>query len=151
MRLGVLPFFLLQYAQLRQQFLSPLRLREWHDIHSQLLALVGEQGWRLNKTEATHEQLHLALMSGLLGNLGLKSEESGHYQGARDIRFWIHPGSKLLKKAGKWVMAAELVDTSKLYARCIAKIEPVWVERVAGHLIKRSYTDPRWERADALP
>ena len=133
-------------AQLRQQFLSPLRLREWHDIHSQLMALVGEQGWRLNKTEATHEQLHLALMSGLLGNLGLKSEESGHYQGARDIRFWIHPGSKLLKKAGKWVMAAELVDTSKLYARCIAKIEPVWVERVAGHLIKRSYTDPRWER-----
>ncbi|MDO9023366.1 ATP-dependent RNA helicase HrpA [Zwartia sp.] len=133
-------------AKLRADYLSPLRLREWHDIHSQLMALVGEQGWRLNKTEATHDQIHLALLSGLLGNLGFKSEESGHYLGARDIRFWIHPGSRLLKKAGKWIMAAELVDTSKLYARCIAKIDPAWVERVAGHLLKRSWSDPRWER-----
>ena len=133
-------------AQLRTQYLSPLRLREWHDIHSQLMSLVGEQGWRLNKTEATHEQIHLALLSGLLGNLGFKSEEAGHYLGARDIRFWIHPGSKLLKKAGKWIVAAELVDTSKLYARCVAKIDPKWVERVAGHLLRRSFSDPRWER-----
>ncbi|CAN1517672.1 HrpA HrpA-like helicases [Burkholderiaceae bacterium] len=133
-------------ALLRTHYLSPLRLREWHDIHSQLMALVGEQGWRLNKTEATHEQIHLSLLSGLLGNLGFKAEETGHYQGARDIRFWIHPGSRLLKKAGKWIMAAELVDTSKLYARCVAKIDPSWVERVAGHLLKRSWSDPRWER-----
>ena len=133
-------------ALLRTQYLSPLRLREWHDIHSQLMSLVGEQGWRLNKTEATHEQIHLALLSGLLGNLGFKSEESGHFMGARDIRFWIHPGSRLLKKAGKWIVAAELVDTSKLYARCVAKIDPKWVERVAGHLLKRSWSDPRWER-----
>ncbi len=131
---------------LRQQFLSPVRLREWHDIHRQLHELVAEQGWRLNQTDATYEQLHLALMSGLLGNLGLKSEESGNYLGARDIKFWIHPGSRMLKKAGKWIMAAELIDTSKLYARCVARIEPVWVERVAGHLIRKNWSDPRWEK-----
>ena len=133
-------------AQLREQFLSPVRLREWHDIHGQLMALVGEQGWRLNQTDATYEQLHLALMSGLLGNLGLKSEESGNYQGARDIKFWIHPGSRMARKAGKWIMAAELVDTSKLYARCVAKVDPTWVERVAGHLIRKTWTDQRWEK-----
>ena len=133
-------------AQLRQQFLSPVRLREWHDIHRQLLALAGEQGWRLNQSEATFEQLHLALMSGLLGNLGLQSDEAGHFMGARELRFWIHPGSRLVKKAGKWIMAAELVDTSKVYARCVAKIDPTWVEKVAKHLIKRSWSDPRWEK-----
>ncbi|HBI82272.1 ATP-dependent RNA helicase HrpA [Orrella sp. NBD-18] len=133
-------------ALLRQQYLSPLRLREWHDIHRQLHELVAEQGWRSNKTDATYEQVHLALMSGLLGNLGLKSEESGNYLGARDIRFWIHPGSRMLKKAGKWIMAAELVDTSKLYARCVARIDPVWIERVAGHLIRKTWSDPRWEK-----
>ena len=133
-------------AQLRQQFLSPVRLREWHDIHRQLHALVAELGWRLNQTEATFEQLHLALMSGLLGNLGMKSDEAGHYLGARELRFWMHPGSRMLKKAGKWVMAAELVDTSKVYARCVANIEPVWIERVAKHLIRKNWSDPRWEK-----
>ena len=131
---------------LRQNFLSPLRLREWHDIHVQLASIVGEQGWRLNQTPATYEQLHLALLSGLMGNLGLKSEEAGYYLGARDIKFWINPGSKLVKKAGKWVMAAEIVDTSKLYARCVAKIDPVWVERTAKHLLRKSWTDARWEK-----
>lgn len=133
-------------ALLRQNFLSPLRLREWHDVHSQLAALVGEQGWRVNTLEATYEQLHMALLSGLLGNLGLKSEESGMYQGARDIRFHIHPGSRLVKKAGRWIVAAELVETTRLFARCVARIDPVWVERAAGHLIKRSWSDPRWEK-----
>ena len=133
-------------GQLRQQFLSPVRLREWHDIHRQLHELVAELGWRLNATDATFEQLHLALMSGLLGNLGLKSEESGNYLGARDIKFWIHPGSRMLKKAGKWIMAAELVDTSKVYARCVAKIDPLWIERVAKHLIRKNWSDPRWEK-----
>lgn len=133
-------------ALLRQQYLSPNRLREWHDIHSQLHALVGEQGWRLNLTEATYEQIHCALMSGLLGNLGLKSEETGFYQGARDIRFLIHPSSKLAHKAGKWVMAGELVETTKLYARCVAQIDPVWVERVGKHVIQKSWGDPKWDR-----
>lgn len=132
-------------ALLRQHFLSPNRLREWHDIHSQLHALVGEQGWRLNPTEATYEQIHCALMSGLLGNLGIKSEETGFYQGARDIRFLIHPSSKLAKKAGKWVMAGELVQTTKLYARCVAQIEPIWIERIAKHLIQKSWGDPKWD------
>jgi ATP-dependent helicase HrpA len=107
---------------------------------------VGEQGWRLNTLEATYEQLHMALLSGLLGNLGVKSEESGAYLGARDIRFHIHPGSRLVKKAGRWIVAAELVETTRLFARCVARIDPVWVEKAAGHLIKRSWSDPRWEK-----
>ncbi len=133
-------------ALLRQNFLSPIRLREWHDVHTQLAALVGEQGWRLNQSEATYEQLHLALLTGLLGNIGFKSEEGGNYLGARDIRFHIHPGSRLAKKAGRWIMAAELVETTRLYARCVARIEPVWIERVAAHLLRRNWSDPRWEK-----
>lgn len=133
-------------ALLRQNFLSVARLREWHDIHGQLAALVGEQGWRVNQTDATYEQIHSALLAGLLGQIGLKSEEGAHYQGVRDIRFWIHPGSKLVKKAGKWVLAAELMETSKLYARCVAKIEPVWIERMASHLLVRHWGDPHWDK-----
>src|SRR5690606_5272410 len=121
-------------ALLRQHFLPPMRLREWRDVHTQLSALVGEQGWRLNATDATFEQIHMALLTGLLGNVGLKSEESGAYQGAREIRFHIHPGSAIGKKAGRWIMAAELVETTRLYARCIAKIDPRWVERAGAHL-----------------
>ena len=131
--------------RLRQNFLSVARLREWHDIHVQLSALAGEQGWRINQTEATYEQIHSALLAGLLGQVGLKAEEAGHYQGVRGIRFWIHPSSKLARRAGKWVIASELVETSKLYARCIAKIDPVWIERVGGHLLQRSRSDPRWD------
>ena len=133
-------------ALLRQNFLSPMRMREWHDIHHQLKSLIDEHGWRLNQTEATYEQLHLALMAGLLGNLGLKSEESTQYLGARDIKFWINPGSKLAKKAGKWIMAAEIMDTGKLYARCVAKIDPTWIERIAKHLLRKSWFDHRWEK-----
>lgn len=132
--------------QLRDSFLSPLRLREWHDVHTQLATVVGSEGWRVNQSPATVEQVHLALLSGLLGNIGTKSEEAGHYLGARGIRFHIHPGSRLVRKAGRWVMAAELVETTRLYARCVAKIDPVWVERVAGHLISKNWSDPRWEK-----
>ena len=133
-------------ALLRKNFLSPMRLREWRDVHTQLAALAGEQGWRVNTLDATYEQTHKALLAGLLGNIGLKSEESGGYQGARDIRFQIHPGSHLAKKAGRWIVAAELVDTTRLYARCIAKIDPIWLERVGAHLIHRTWSDPRWEK-----
>jgi len=133
-------------ALLRQHLLSPVRLREWHDIHKQLAALVGEQGWRVNTVAATYEQLHMALLSGLLGNIGCKGEEGASYTGARDIRFHIHPGSRLAKKAGRWVMAAELVDTTRLYARCVARIEPVWVERAGAHLLRHAWSDPRWEK-----
>ncbi|WP_082988288.1 ATP-dependent RNA helicase HrpA [Bordetella bronchialis] len=131
---------------LRQNFLSPLRLREWHDVHTQLAAVVGEQGWRLNQAEATFEQIHMALLSGLLGNIGYKSDEGGHYQGARDIRFHIHPSSRLARKAGRWIVAAELVETTRLYARCVARIEPAWIERAAAHLLRRNWSDPRWEK-----
>ncbi len=130
----------------RANFLSQLRLREWRDVHSQLLTLVREQGWRMNESPATYEQLHTALLTGLLGNVGYKSEEEPHYLGARGIKFYIWPGSHLVKKAGRWIMAAELVDTTRLYARCIAQIQPEWLERVGGHLLKKSYGDPRWEK-----
>ncbi|HYD59260.1 MAG TPA: ATP-dependent RNA helicase HrpA [Noviherbaspirillum sp.] len=133
----------------RANFLSQLRLREWRDVHSQLLTLVREQGWRLNETPATYEQLHTALLTGLLGNVGYKMDDEQHYLGARGIKFYIWPGSHLAKKAGRWVMAAELVDTTRLYARCIAQIQPEWLERVGGHLLKKSYGDPRWEKRTA--
>jgi ATP-dependent helicase HrpA len=132
--------------KLRREFLSPVRLREWRDVHSQLAAVVGEQGWKLNDTPATVEQIHLALLSGLLGNLGFKSEEQDGYLGARGIRFHIHPGSKLAKKAGRWVVAAELVETTRLFARTIAKIDPTWVERAGAHLLRKNWSDPHWEK-----
>ncbi|HYD80688.1 MAG TPA: ATP-dependent RNA helicase HrpA [Paucimonas sp.] len=133
----------------RENFLSQLRLREWRDVHSQLLTIVKEQGWRLNDAPATYEQLHTALLAGLLGNVGFKAEDEPHYLGARGIRFHIWPGSQLSKKAGKWVMAAELVETTRLYARCIAQLQPEWLERIGGHLLKKSYGEPRWEKRSA--
>ncbi|MEA5097559.1 MAG: ATP-dependent RNA helicase HrpA, partial [Burkholderiaceae bacterium] len=133
----------------RANFLSQLRLREWRDVHSQLLAIIREHGWRLNESSATYEQLHIALLSGLLGNIGFKAEDEPHYLGARGIRFFIWPGSTLGKKAGRWVMAAELVDTARLYARCLAQIQPEWIEKVGGHLLKKSYGEPRWEKRSA--
>jgi ATP-dependent helicase HrpA len=133
----------------KQNFLSHLRLREWRDVHSQLLTVVREHGWRVNDSEATFEQIHLALLTGLLGNIGLKADDEPYYLGARSIKFYLWPGSALVKKAGKWVIAAELVETSRLYARCIAKIEPEWIERVGAHLLKKSLSEPHWEKRAA--
>ncbi|MDB5909019.1 MAG: hrpA, partial [Massilia sp.] len=135
----------------RSNFLSQVRLREWRDVHSQLLTIVKEQGWRLNELPATYENLHTALLTGLLGNIGFKSEDEpgAGYLGARGIKFHIWPGSSLLKKPGKWVMAAELVETTRLYARCVATIQPEWVERVGAHLLKKSWGEPRWEKRAA--
>jgi len=133
----------------RSKFLSQLRLREWRDVHSQLLTVVREMGWRMNEAEATFEQIHLSLLSGLLGNIGLKADDEPHYLGARSIKFFLWPGSTLLKKAGKWVMAGELVETSRLFARCIAKIEPEWLERVGPHLLRKSLSEPHWEKKSA--
>ncbi|MBE7458956.1 MAG: ATP-dependent RNA helicase HrpA [Zoogloeaceae bacterium] len=130
----------------RKNFLSYLRMREWREVHAQLHTLAGEHSWRENEKPATYEQVHKALLSGLLGNLGLKSEEEGHYLGARGIRFWPHPGSALAKKAGRWIVAAELVETTRLYARCLAKIEPEWLEQVGAHLVRKSVYDPHWEK-----
>ncbi|HQW19802.1 MAG TPA: ATP-dependent RNA helicase HrpA [Rhodocyclaceae bacterium] len=133
----------------RDNFVSWMRLREWRDIHGQLHALCTEHGWKENEVPAAYEAIHRALLAGLLGQIGLKSEEdgpSGHYLGAHGIKFHIHPGSTLQKKAGRWIAAAELVETSRLFARCVAKIEPEWLERVATHLIRRHVYEPHWEK-----
>lgn len=133
----------------RDQFLSFLRLREWRDVHAQLLTIVREKGWRLNELDATYEQLHLALLTGLLGNIGCKTEDTTVFLGARGIHFQIWPGSSLARKNGRWIMASELVDTTRLYARCIAQIQPEWLERVGRHLLKKSWSDPHWEKRPA--
>jgi len=135
----------------RSNFLSQVRLREWRDVHSQLLTIVKEQGWRLNELPATYENLHTALLTGLLGNIGFKSDDEpgAGYLGARGIKFHVWPGSSLLKKPGKWIMAAELVDTTRLYARCVAQIQPEWIEKVGAHLLKKSWGEPRWEKRAA--
>ncbi|NRR33196.1 ATP-dependent RNA helicase HrpA [Oxalobacteraceae bacterium] len=135
----------------RANFLSQLRLREWRDVHSQLLTIVKEQGWRMNDAPATYENLHMALLTGLLGNIGFKGEDEpgAGFLGARGIKFNVWPGSSLLKKPGKWIMAAELVDTTRLYARCVAQIQPEWLEKVGDHLLKKSWGEPRWEKRSA--
>ncbi len=117
---------------LSEAFLSQRRVREWRDVHRQLAALVGEMHMRVNEKPAPYEAIHRALIAGLLGNIGTKGEEAGEYLGARGIRFVIFPGSGLRKKQPKWVLAAELVETARLYARCAARIEPEWVEAAAG-------------------
>jgi len=136
--------------ELRSTFISPRRVREWKDVHGQLHAIVGEAGWRINSTAPTFEQVHLSLLAGLLGNVGFKTLDADYreppYVGARGIKFFIWPGSPLVKKAGRWVMAAELVETSRLFGRCVATIEPQWLERVGAHLLKKSWTDPHWEK-----
>ncbi|HWH46886.1 MAG TPA: ATP-dependent RNA helicase HrpA, partial [Burkholderiales bacterium] len=137
-------------AQLcREHFLSFVRLREWRDLHGQLHAQIAEAGWRLNETAATYEQLHRALLAGLLGNIGSKSEDPGVYLGARGIKFSIFPGSPLKKKGPPWLMAAELTETTRLYARKVATIDPTWLERVGAHLIQKTWHDPHWEKAGA--
>ncbi|MDO9357398.1 MAG: ATP-dependent RNA helicase HrpA [Polaromonas sp.] len=139
-----------QYENLlRDNYVNIRRVREWRDIHSQLHAVVGEQKWVLNTKPASYEQLHLSMLCGLLGNLGIKNEEEDWYLGARGIKFYRHPGAKLSKKPGRWIIAAELVETTRLFGRGIANIEPQWVEQVAGHLLKKQLLDPHWEKKAA--
>ncbi|HSD62054.1 MAG TPA: ATP-dependent RNA helicase HrpA, partial [Burkholderiales bacterium] len=132
-----------------ENFLSHRRMREWREIHGQLHSLATEMGMRLNEAPAGYEEIHRALMAGLLGNLGFKGDESGEYLGARGIKFHVFPGSVLKKARPRWVMAAELVETTRLYARCVARIEPEWVEKVAGSLAQHHYFDPHWEKQPA--
>jgi ATP-dependent helicase HrpA len=129
-----------------ERFLSYLRLREWRELHGQLASLVADMQWRPNEKEARDEEVHRALLTGLLGNIGFKSEDAGVYQGARAIKFWLSPGSGLKKRLPKWVMAAELTETTRLYARGVAQIEPEWIEKLGAHLAKHSYRDARWSR-----
>ncbi len=130
----------------RQNFLSWLRMREWRDVHTQLLTLCHEHGWKESQLAGSYEAIHKALLTGLLGHIGLKSEEDAHYLGARGIKFFIHPGSSLIKKAGRWIVAAEIVETSRLFARCVARIEPEWLEQVGSHLLRSHIYDPHWEK-----
>ncbi|MEO7558800.1 MAG: ATP-dependent RNA helicase HrpA, partial [Nitrosospira sp.] len=136
-------------AQCQENFLSHRRMREWREIHGQLHALVMETGLRPNQIPAGYDEIHRALLAGLLGNIGFKTEEGGEYLGARGIKFSVFPGSVLKKAKPKWVVAAELTETTKLYGRCVAKIDPLWVERIAGRLCKKHYFDPHWEKQPA--
>jgi len=142
-----------QYEQLlRQNFVNVRRLREWKDIHSQLHTVVAEHKWRLNTTPASYEQLHMSMLAGLLGNVGCKVEnegQQGEYLGARSIKFFAHPGAHLAKKPGRWIVAAELVETTRLFGRGLANIDPQWIEQVGGHLLKKQLLDPHWEKKAA--
>ncbi|MEN0035889.1 MAG: ATP-dependent RNA helicase HrpA [Cellvibrio sp.] len=128
----------------KKEFLSYLRLREWRDVHHQLCIAVKDLGIRVNSEPANYESIHKALLTGLLGNLGFNHEER-EYSGARNRKFAIFPGSSLVKKTPKWIMAAELIETSKLFAHTVAKIEPEWVIAAAEHLIKRQHFEPHYD------
>ena len=141
--------------ELHASFLSARRVREWRDVHSQLATVVAELGWKPNAAldlsqAPAFEAVHLALLTGLLGNVGTRVLDADFreppYAGARGIKFFVWPGSPLVKKAGRWLMAAELVETSRLFARTVAGIEPAWIERVGAHLLKKSHSDPHWEK-----
>ena len=139
-----------QYEQLlRQNFISMRRLREWRDIYSQLHTVVAEHKWPLNTLPASYEQLHLSMLAGLLGNIGWKMEDEEVYLGARGIKFYRHPGAHLSKKPGRWIVASELVETTRLFGRGLANIEPQWLEQVGGHLLKKQLLDPHWEKKAA--
>ena len=135
---------------LRQNFISIRRVREWRDIHTQLHTVVAEHKWKENTQPAGYEALHKSLLAGLLGNVGHKLENddapSGEYLGARGIKFHRHPGAHLSKKPGRWIVAAELVETTRLFGRGIANIEPEWLEEVGGHLLRKQLLEPHWEK-----
>ncbi|MFJ9849504.1 ATP-dependent RNA helicase HrpA [Streptomyces sp. NPDC101150] len=131
----------------RSEFLNYLRIREWQDIYSQLRTVAKSMGIHLSEEDAAPDHIHTALLSGLLSHIGLKDTDAkNEYLGARSAKFAVFPGSALFKKPPRWVMSAELVETSRLWARVNAKIEPEWVEPLAQHLVKRTYSEPHWEQ-----
>jgi ATP-dependent helicase HrpA len=136
----------------RENFLSYARIREWRDIHAQLRQAVEELEWKMSSADMekpdAYRAVHRALLTGLLGNVGMKDEADNNYTGARGIKFWVHPGSGT-KKPGKWIMAAELVETTRLFARSVATIDPKWIEELGGHLLKRHRERPHWEKTRA--
>jgi ATP-dependent helicase HrpA len=136
----------------RDHFLSVGRLREWRDIHAQLRRTVTDLGWPASRVDPArpegYRSIHRALLAGLLGNVGFRDESEGSYAGARGIRFWVHPGS-WTRKPGRWIVAAELVETSRLYARTVASVDPRWIEDLGAHLLKRSREHPHWEKSRA--
>jgi len=134
----------------RDNFLSYARMREWRDVHAQLRMVLEELEWPHSSLDPQkgYPQIHRALLTGLLGNLGMRDESEASYTGARGIKFWVHPGS-WTKKPGRWIVAAELVDTTRLYARCVANIDPKWLEELGAHILKRERHDPHWEKSRA--
>jgi ATP-dependent helicase HrpA len=129
----------------RENFLSYPRMREWRDVHQQLeQTLEWPESSARPEKEQGYRAIHRALLTGLLGNVGMRDEE-GAYTGARGIKFWIHPGSGT-RKPGKWIVAAELVETTRLFARAVAAIEPKWLEELGAHVLKRTRSDPHWEK-----
>src|SRR6478736_10360044 len=128
----------------RDEHLNFLRIREWADVHSQLRTIVADLGMKQNREDAEPAEVHRALLAGLLSHVGHKDGDTREYLGARNARFAIFPGSSLSKKPPAWVMAAELVETSRLFARTVAHIEPQWAEEMGAHLVTRSYSEPHW-------
>ncbi|MDH6550277.1 ATP-dependent helicase HrpA [Streptomyces sp. SAI-208] len=136
----------------KQEYLNFLRIREWQDIYTQLRTVAKQMGIHLNEDDAPDQSVHVSLLAGLLSHIGMKDVKDGNkneYLGARNAKFAIFPGSALFKKQPRFVMSAELVETSRLWARVNAKIEPEWVEPLAEHLLKRTYSEPHWEKDQA--
>ncbi|KOG30838.1 ATP-dependent RNA helicase HrpA [Streptomyces resistomycificus] len=136
----------------KQEYLNFLRIREWQDIYTQLRTVAKQMGIHLNEEDASDQSVHVSLLAGLLSHVGMKDVKDGNkneYLGARSAKFAIFPGSALFKKQPRFVMSAELVETSRLWARVNAKIEPEWVEPLAEHLLKRTYSEPHWEKDQA--
>jgi ATP-dependent helicase HrpA len=133
----------------RENFLSIPRMREWRDVHIQLQKTLEELDWRSSSVNPEkpdgYRAIHRALLAGLLGNVGMRDEADGNYTGARGIKFWVHPGS-WTKKPGRWIVAGELVETTRLFARCVAAIDPKWLEDLGAHLLKRDRQEPHWEK-----
>lgn len=131
----------------REHFLSYVRMREWRDLAGQLREMAAELKIRENATPATYEQIHRALLTGLIGNVGVKALDGDHYQGPRGLQFHVWPGSGLKKGRPRWVMAGELQETTRVFARNVARIEPDWIEQAAAHLVERSCVEPHWDKA----
>lgn len=131
----------------KSDYLNYLRIREWQDVYTQLRQTVRELGLSINSIAADYRSVHLALLSGLLSHIGQKESDKAEFIGARNTRFAIFPGSALFKKPPKWVMVAELVETSRLWGRVAARIEPDWIEPLAQHLVKRHYSEPHWSKS----
>ncbi|MFD7863479.1 ATP-dependent RNA helicase HrpA [Streptomyces sp. NPDC059783] len=133
----------------KQEYLNFLRIREWQDIYAQLRTVAKQMGISLNEEDAPEQSVHTSLLAGLLSHIGLKDTEKNEYLGARSAKFAIFPGSALFKKQPRFVMSAELVETSRLWARVNARVEPEWIEPLAQHLLKRTYSEPHWEKDQA--
>ena len=135
------------YETCREHFLSYVRMREWRDLAGQLREMAGELKLHENKAPGTYEQVHRALLTGLIGNVGLKSTEGDHYNGPRGLQFHVWPGSGLKKARPRWIMAGELQETTRVFARNVASIQPEWIEKAAAHLVERALVEPHWDKA----